>query len=151
MKKYIITLLFAAAGIAGTQTAFAQAKPYDFMVDGVKVIVQPSGNDIVTIETIIKGGVMNYPVDKMGIESLAMTALTECGTLKHTKNSFKDALDKVSASIDGFAGKDFSGLTLNCLKGDVDVVWPLYSEALTMPAFDTTEFSRIKSDAVTQP
>ena len=148
MKKYIITLLFAAA-IAGVQPALAQNKPYDFMVDGVKVIVQPSGNDIVSIETIIKGGVMNYPADKMGIESLAMDALTECGTTKHDKNSFKDALDKVSASIYGFSTKDYSGLVLNCLKGDIDVVWPLYSEALTMPKFDTTEFARIKSDAVT--
>jgi zinc protease len=148
MKKYIITLLFAAA-IAGVQPALAQNKPYDFMVDGVKVIVQPSGNDIVSIETIIKGGVANYPADKMGIESLAMTALTECGTTKHDKNSFKDALDKVSASIYGFSSKDYSALSLNCLKGDLDAVWPLYAEALTMPAFDTTEFSRIKNDAIT--
>ncbi len=148
MKKYIVTLLFAAA-ITGIKPAVAQNKPYDFMVDGVKVIVQPSGNDIVSIETIIKGGVANYPADKQGIESLAMTALTECGTAKHDKNSFKDALDKVSASIYGYSGKDYSALILNCLKGDIDAVWPLYSEALTMPKFDTTEFARIKSDAIT--
>ena len=148
MKKYMITLLFAAA-IAGVEPAIAQNKPYETMVDGVKVIVQPSGNDIVSIETIIKGGVANYPIEKEGIESLAMTALTECGTMKHDKNSFKNALDKVSASIYGTSGKDFSALVLNCLKGDLDAVWPLYSEALTQPAFDTTEFSRIKSDAIT--
>ena len=148
MKKYIVTLLFAAA-IAGVKPAMAQNKPYETMVDGVKVIVQPSGNDIVSIETIIKGGVANYPIEKEGIESLAMTALTECGTAKHDKNSFKDALDKVSASIYGTSGKDYSAFVLNCLKGDIDVVWPLYSEALTQPAFDTTEFSRIKSDAIT--
>ncbi len=148
MKKYIITLSVMAA-ITGIKPAMAQNKPYDFMVDGVKVIVQPSGNDIVSIETIIKGGVANYPADKQGIESLAMTALTECGTAKHDKNSFKDALDKVSASIYGFSSKDYSGLVLNCLKGDLDAVWPLYSEALITPKFDTTEFARIKSDAIT--
>ncbi len=148
MKKYIITLSVMAA-ITGIKPVMAQNKPYDFTVDGVKVIVQPSGNDIVSIETIIKGGVANYPADKQGIESLAMTALTECGTAKHDKNSFKDALDKVSASVYGFSSKDYSGLVLNCLKGDLDAVWPLYSEALITPKFDTTEFARIKSDAIT--
>ncbi len=148
MKNFIITLFFAAA-VAKAIPATAQNKPYDFLVDGVKVVVQPSGNNIVSIETIIKGGVANYPADKMGIEALAMTALTECGTTKHDKNSFKNALDKVSASVYGFSSKDYSALVLNCLKGDLNGVWPLYSEALTMPAFDTAEFSRIKNDAIT--
>jgi hypothetical protein len=48
-----------------------QDKAYDMMVNGVKVIVQPSGNDITVIQTIIKGGVQNYPAAKAGIETLA--------------------------------------------------------------------------------
>ena len=67
-------------------------------VDGVKVIVQPSGNDIVEIQTVIKGGVQNYPADKAELNHWPCTALTECGTLKHDKNSFKNQLDKVSAA-----------------------------------------------------
>src|ERR1700759_2652320 len=106
MKKFIYTLLVAAS-IGSVSPAFAQGKAYDMMVNGVKVIVQPSGNDIVDIQTVIKGGVKNYPADKMGIESLALTALTECGTIKHDKNSFKDALDKVSAAVYGSSNKDY--------------------------------------------
>ena len=66
-----------------------RTKAYETTVDGVKVIVQPSGNDIVEIQTVIKGGVQNYPADKSGIEALAMTALTECGTMNHDKNALK--------------------------------------------------------------
>ena len=76
------------------------------LVNGVKVIVQPSGNEIVQVLTLFKGGVQNYPADKAGIEDLAITALTECGTKKDSKNSFKDKLDKVSAEIEGTAGMD---------------------------------------------
>ena len=119
-------------------------------VNGVKVIVQPSGNEIVEILTVFKGGVQNYPADKAGIESLAITALTECGTKKDSKNSFKDKLDKVSAEIGGTAGMDFSTVTLNCIKSDLDQVWPLYVDALTIPVFDTSEFSRIKQDAISR-
>ena len=81
-------------------------KAYEMMINGVKVIVQPSGNDIVVIQTIIKGGVQNYPANKAGIESLALTALTECGTARDDKNSFKDKLDQVSAQVNGNTGMD---------------------------------------------
>ena len=129
--------------------SFSQNKqPYEMMIDGVKVIVQPSGNEIVEIQTIIKGGVQNYPAGKAGIESLAMTALTECGTMKDDKNSFKNKLDKVSAQVSGSSQMDISSFNMNCIKMDFDVVWPLYVDALTTPRFDEKEFSRIKQDAI---
>jgi len=147
MKKKI--LLIAAAGFLSLQLANAQSKTgYDMMVNGVKVIVQPSGNDIVEIETVIRGGVQNYPANKAGIESMALNALTECGTMKHDKNSFKNALDKVNASVYGLCGKDYSVIRMNCIKMDFDDVWPLYAEAITIPKFDAKEFTRIRQDAV---
>lgn len=130
--------------------ALAQNKPaYDMTVNGIKVIVQPSGNEIVQVLTLFKGGVQNYPADRAGIESLAITALTECGTKHDTKNSYKDKLDKVSAEIGGSAGMDYSSVTLNCIKTDLEQVWPLYVDALTVPLFDSSEFSRIKQVAIT--
>jgi zinc protease len=147
MKKNKLMLLFIAA-ISIIKPAFAQNKAYETTVDGVKVIVQPSGNDIVEIQTVIKGGLQNYPADKMGIESLAMTALTECGTVNHAKNSFKDALDKVSAELSGSTNKDYAVIRMNCIKTDFDAVWKLYTEAITQPRFDTVEFKRIKQDAI---
>jgi zinc protease len=146
MNKKIWILVIAAA-LFNVKPAQAQ-KAYETMVDGVKVIVQPSGNDIVEIQTVIKGGVQNYPANKSGIESLAMTALSECGTIKHDKNSFKNQLDKVSAEMYGYSGKDFSIVKMNCIKGDFDIVWSLYAEALTQPRFDVKEFARIKQDAI---
>ncbi|MBS1503730.1 MAG: insulinase family protein, partial [Bacteroidetes bacterium] len=149
MKKKLL-ILFAAVSVLSLNQASAQQKPYETTVDGVKVIVQPSGNDIVEIQTIIKGGVQNYPAGKAGIESLAITALTECGTLKHDKNSFKDQLDKVSAAMYGYSGKDYSVIRMNCIKSDFDAVWPLYVEAITIPKFDAKEFARIRQDAINQ-
>jgi zinc protease len=58
--------LLLAAATGSVNTASAQQKAYEMMVDGVKVIVQPSGNDIVEIQTVIKGGVQNYPANKAG-------------------------------------------------------------------------------------
>ncbi|MGY4536694.1 zinc protease [Mucilaginibacter sp. UYNi724] len=149
MKKYIYLLLVAAA-TGGAQPAAAQQKAYEMMVDGVKVIVQPSGNDIVEIQTIIKGGVQNYPAAKAGIEAMAMNALNECGTLKHDKNAFKNQLDKISAAVYGVALKNYSVIKINCIKSDFETAWPLYVEALTIPKFDAKEFARIKQDQINQ-
>jgi zinc protease len=145
IKKFSSVLALAVLFIP----AMAQNKPaYEMTINGVKVIVQPSGNDIVEVLTVYKGGVQNYTADKAGIEDLAISALTECGTEKDSKNSFKDKLDKVSAEINGSAGMDFSSLTLNCIKSDLDQVWPLYVDAITIPLFDSIEFNRMKQDAI---
>ncbi len=150
MKSFFIKYSsFAVAIVCFFSTSFAQSnEPYQMMVDSVKVIVQPSGNDIVVIQTILKGGVQNYPADKAGIESLAMSALTECGTTNDDKNSFKNKLDKVSAQVYGSTGMDYASFVMNCIKSDFDVVWPLYAGALTTPRFDAKEFDRIKQDAI---
>ncbi|NOT49847.1 MAG: insulinase family protein [Chitinophagaceae bacterium] len=148
MKKVFqyISLLIIPVFSTG---AYAQlGKAYDTTINGVKVIVQPSGNDIVVIQTIIKGGVENYPAEKAGIENLAISALTECGTEKNDKNAFKNKLDMVSAQMYGNSGMDYATFTMNCIKGDFHIVWPLYAEALTTPRFDSKEFDRIKQDAI---
>lgn len=125
-----------------------KAEPYEMNIAGVKVIMQPSNNEIVEIQTVIKGGVQNYPLASQGIESLAIKALTECGTLNDDKNSFKDKLDKVSARVYGNSGMDYASFNMNCIRGDFEVVWPLYVDALTKPLFDEKEFNRIRQDAI---
>jgi zinc protease len=106
MKKRMFMLLLTAS-LFSIKAANAQ-KPYEMTVEGVKVIVQPGGNDIIEIQTIIKGGVQNYPATKAGVEALAFNSLSECGTLKQDKNTIKNKLDKLSAAVYGFAAKDYA-------------------------------------------
>ncbi|MGH2553977.1 MAG: M16 family metallopeptidase, partial [Chitinophagaceae bacterium] len=144
IQKLLILILLFLPVCLQAQTGV----PYDIKVNGVKVIVQPAGNEITVIQTIIKGGVENYPASKAGIENLAISALTECGTVKDDKNSFKDKLDKVSAQISSNSDMDYAMFSMNCIKSDFEIVWPLYSDALTAPRFDAKEFARIKQDAI---
>ncbi|RYY99838.1 MAG: insulinase family protein [Chitinophagaceae bacterium] len=146
MKKILFVLCLIAPGALLAQ----MGKAYDTTISGVKVIVQPSGNDIVEIRTIIKGGVQNYSNGQSGIEALALTALTECGTAAMDKNSFKNALDAVSAQVGGWTEMDFATFRMNCIKSDLMKVWPHYVDALTAPRFDEKEFARIRQDQITQ-
>ncbi len=144
MKNILVCFFLLVAGATHAQNN----KPYDMTINGVKVIVVPSGNEIVQIDLVIKGGVQNYTAGKAGIEKLALTALTECGTQKDDKNRFKNKLDEVDARIYGSARRDAAHFQLNCIKGDFETVWPLYVDALTAPKFDAKEFARIKEEAI---
>lgn len=148
MKKFIHHTVTLIAFIIPFSVYAQTDKAYDMNINDVKVIVQPSGNEIVVIQTIIKGGVQNYPADKAGIESLAMTGLTECGTANDDKNSYKNKLDKISAQVYGGTRMDFATFSLNCIKGDFETAWPLYTDAMMYPRFDSKEFARIKQDAI---
>ncbi len=152
MKKFFLTtkclLLIILMSAYGNMAVAQKGEAYEMTIGGVKVIVQPSGNQILEIQTIIKGGVQNYGVEKQGIESLAMTALTECGTKNDTKNSFKNKLDNLSAQVYAYTSKDYATISMNCIKIDFATVWPLYADAITAPMFDEKEFDRIKQDAI---
>ena len=148
MKKFIQHTITLIAFIIPFSVYAQTDKAYDMNINDVKVIVQPSGNEIVVIQAIIKGGVQNYPADKAGIESLAMTGLTECGTTNDDKNSYKNKLDKISAQVYGGTRMDFATFSLNCIKGDFETAWPLYTDAMISPRFDAKEFARIKQDAI---
>ncbi len=149
MKLSILKCVFACCVFFCSTNIQAQKKEaYEIMVENVKVIVQPSTNEIVEIQTVFRGGVQNYGADKAGIEALALKALTECGTQNDDKNSFKNKLDKVNAQMYSYADMDFSYLTLNCIKSDFEKVWPLYADALTKPRFDAGEFKRIQDETL---
>lgn len=150
MKKTISSILTTVIIFLPVLSAAQKEKAYEMNVNGVKVVVQSGGNDIVVVQTIIRGGVENYSAAKAGIENLAITALTECGTVKDDKNSFKNKLDRVSAQMDGSSGMDYASFSMNCIKNDFATVWPLYVDAMTAPRFDAKEFSRIKQDAINE-
>ncbi|RYY10822.1 MAG: insulinase family protein, partial [Chitinophagaceae bacterium] len=129
--------LFACHG----STLQAQTyKPYDMMVSGVKVIVHPARNKIILVKTFLDGGVSTYPPAKAGLEYLTLTAQAECGTLKDNKNSFKGKLNNVNAQITAASGSDYSSLALNCIDSDFDIVFPLYADAINIPAFTPADF-----------
>src|SRR5688500_13298128 len=113
MKKIFQHIIILSITLSPICLLAQMGEPYELKINGVKVVVQPSGNEIVEIRTIIQGGVQNYPSSKAGIENLAMTALTECGTSKDDKNSFKNKLDKYSAQMDGNTGMDFATFRMN--------------------------------------
>jgi len=145
MKKITLALtIFCAAVTAGAQTATTA-----FTVAGIKVIYKPSIKQVVNVSIYFKGGVNNYPIDKAGIESLAVNAATQCGTAKYNKDAFMDKADNFGVSVYGSSNRDYSFIGLNCISQYFNEGWSLLSEAVTNPSFDEGEFKKLKQKAIT--
>ncbi len=149
-SPYKISVL-AIAFFSFSVTLPAQdAKPSEFLVDGVKVILKPSIKEIISVRLFIKGGTANYTKALEGVEALALDMVTEGGTKSQTKAEFSSALEKIGTSLGSSSSLDYSEISLSCVKSFWDPSWKLFAEAIMSPRFDEKEFSIIKGRAISQ-
>ena len=146
MKKYILTLILFAAGIA----AMAQSETTSFDVDGIKVIYKPTQKNLINLRIYYRAGVSDYPISKAGVESFAIEAATQCGTKKYTGNQFKDMSDKYGILIGGSSTQDYGYIQLNCIPRFFNDGWDLFSEAVMNPVFNDSEVQLLKNKMITR-
>lgn len=143
MKRFILNvfLLFLCADL------FAQTAT-SFNVGGLKVILRPTVKEVISVRMFYRGGVSNYTADQAGIEDLALSATTECGTKKYNKNAFKDLQDQYGIEIGGSSGYDFGTVSMSCISKYFDQGWDLLTEAIVNPVFDARELGFLKTKMI---
>ena len=86
-----------------TCAVFAQAqeapKTTEFEVNGLKVILRESVKGTVSARLFIQGGTVNYPEDKEGVESMALSLAMQAGSADMTKDEFNLAAESVGATM----------------------------------------------------
>ena len=110
MKIKIVSLIVAFA--AFTFCLQAQDNVTEMNIHGLKVIFKPSAKQSVSAYMFFKGGTANYTAQQQGIESLTLSAATECGTQKYTKDAFKDLADKYGVDVAGNSGYDYGYINM---------------------------------------
>lgn len=144
IKTICTTLAIAAIAVS------AQAQQTTEMtVNGLKVILKPSKKQTVSAVMFFKGGTANYTAEREGIENLAISATTECGTAKYNKDMFKDIADKYGIGLGGSSGFDFSYITMSCVKPYFKQGWDLFGAAITTPVFDEKELGMLQQKLIT--
>jgi len=131
-----------------TAALFAQSATTSFDVGGLKVILRPTVKEIISVRMFYRGGVNNYDASQAGIEDLALSATTECGTKKYNKNAYKDLQDQYGIEIGGSSGYDFGTISMNCISKYFDQGWDLLSEAIMNPIFDPRELDLLKAKMI---
>jgi predicted Zn-dependent peptidase len=140
-----IKIVFSAILLASSAIALqAQDAVTEMTVNGLKVIFKPSSKQTVSAVMFFRGGTANYDQKQQGIESLALNAVSECGTAKYDKDAFKDMSDKYGIDINGTAGFDYGTIGMSCVKPYFTKGWELFAEAVNHPVFEEKELGLLK-------
>jgi zinc protease len=143
MKIYFLGLLLLLWG-----GATAQSSASTFEVDGLKVIFRPTQKETVSIAMFFRGGVMNYDGDNAGLENLALSSATSCGTKNYSVHDYKELADEFGIEISGASTTDYGVISLNCVNKYLNQGWKLFSDAVINPIFDEGEFSNQKEQII---
>jgi zinc protease len=142
-----IKAIFSTIAIAAIST-MATAQTTEFTVKGLKVIFKPSTKQTVSAVMFFKGGTGNYGQEQEGIESLTLSATTECGTSKYNKDDFKDMADKYGVNLGGSSSYDYGNISMSCVKPYFDKGWDLFAQAVTNPIFDEKELGMLQQKLI---
>jgi zinc protease len=95
----------------------------------------------------LRGGEMLDDPARVGVANL-MTDIMMEGTKGRTPVELEKAIDNLGASIGMFTGREAITIQANALASKLPQVYGLFEEILLEPRWDTTEFARIKREAV---
>ncbi len=151
MNKYLsvsnisIIILF---WIIAIRSVSADSGIKELNIDGLRVIIKQTPKEVVSARFFISGGTSNYPLDKQGIESVALNTALNGGTTSMNKTQFKTAVEKIGTNLDYSSSLDYSQMSMTCIKPFWDQSWALFADAIMNPAFDPNEFSLILDQMV---
>ncbi len=124
----------------------------EFTVDGIDVLLREShSTPVISAVVLIKGGSSILPINvPNSTEYFAMTIGSGSGTERTPKSEFRRNLLRMGTYISGEEGRDFSVLTLRCVREAWDTSWQYFSDVITRPLFDQVEFDNLKSNVLVE-
>lgn len=118
--------------------------------NGIKFIGTESDEiPSVTIQMTIKGGhkMDSYEAQKAGLASLTASMMNE-STENYTSEERQEELRLIASNISVFAGNSTTTVTIRTLKKNLDRTLELAEEILFKPAFNETDFARLKQQQI---
>ena len=172
IRKNFLPLLFLAVAtfsvlvtIAWAKPAQAiEAKPYEELVfpplgdivipdyeryelDNGLVVYLMEDHDLplVSGSATFRTGDYLVPAEKTGLAGITGQAMRLGGTVNHPPQALNEMLEQKAASVETSIGNTNGSASFSSLTEDLDVVFDLFAEVITQPAFDQTQFDLIKS------
>ncbi|HEX4374366.1 MAG TPA: pitrilysin family protein [Puia sp.] len=148
MKNFLKTNQLLILGLLISVSISAQSGTKEITADGLTIILKKVPKEVVTASLFIRGGVSNITADQQGIEPMALTLAIQGGTKSMDKNQFSSIGDKLGTSFGANASKDYSSVTMTCLKENWNQSWNMFTDALLNPAMDAQEFDVVKQQMI---
>jgi zinc protease len=146
MRKYLLLLAVCTA-----PALFAAASAKMFNVNGIDVILRQSkANQVIAANLFIKGGTVATPNEvTIAIEGMALGITSESGPADMTKDAFQRKMEGMVSSIGGSASKDYSTMSMRCVKLHFGETWDLFARTVLNAGFDEAEIMKAKQGAIT--
>lgn len=122
----------------------------EFSVDGIDVLLR-SSTEATSVSAIvyIKGGTAAMANNELvSSEYLALKLIPGSGTERTSKQAYRRKMMRMVSGIDGADGRDFSDIAMRCTREHFDTTWKFFSEILTHPRVDQTEFTNLVNNAL---
>lgn len=114
--------------------------------NGLKVVLAERHTaPVVNFSLLVRGGYSSDSTNSTGTCSFAQRMLEE-GTPTRDSLKIGEELESLSAEFNAGANLDFSSVSLNALKINIDQALAIYSDLILHPAFPQKEFDRIQKE-----
>jgi len=122
----------------------------EFDAAGIHILMrQSTASPVVTAILYIKGGDVATPLDEpASSEYFTMKIVAASGTQRIGKDYFRKKLYRMQTGIGGENGRDYSALSLDCIRENFDTSWAYFSDMIRHPAFDSVEFVNFKKSVL---
>ena len=114
--------------------------------NGLKVVLAERHTaPVVNFSLLVKGGYSSDSTASLGTCSFAQRMLEE-GTPTRDSLKISEDLESLSANFNAGANLDYSSVSLNALKLNLDKALDIYADLILHPAFPEKEFERLQKE-----
>ncbi len=113
----------------------------------VYIAADPTGQPLVRINILVRGGSYLEPAGKEGLATLTGQLLRKGGTAKLTPEQLDERLEFLAAELNTSLGETSGSLSLETLEKDVPEGLDLLMQVLTQPAFAQERLDLVKKEA----
>lgn len=160
INRTLLTVLaiacFAISGFAGedsklTLTSSSRETTKSMKIAGIDVILRhTTANEVVSAIMFIRGGTCVLPAGtSSAIEGMALKVASESGSSASSKEEYQRKLSGMVSTISGDGGRDYSKLSMRCVREHFADTWGLFSGVIAKPAFDSVEIMKDKRSTIT--
>jgi len=149
MKKMVFALFATLAAPAIVSAAMAEHVGRK-KIDGIDVLTYPTAiHDVVTILGALPAGTALALANRQNVSVAVLTAMMlDQGTTKEDKFAIAKRLEGVGATIQFTTRDQPLRIQARCLKKDLPLVLELMAEQLRSPAFNASEFERVRQQYI---
>ena len=141
-------LAIAAAGLVSVAASRPPAPPDDntaaFEVEGIRVILRKTDNDIVAANLYLLGGARQLSAQNAGIEIMLLEA-SERGTRSYPKETLRRKMSRLGTSIVVDAEKDWTMFGIRSTTDVFDSTWAIFADRLMNPLLQPAEVDIVRS------